>query len=305
MSKIDDVLYAAASQLGYDASEDPEPGSKFGRWMAELFSEDWLAGPSLDVWWCCMFVSWCLDQAGVDCAGFPSYNTNIVVKYAGDAILDNMYDAQPGDVVIFDWDGNGYTDHVGLIEANNGDWIQCIEGNVSNSVQRVARDWSCVAYIIRPTYEDAQHEPSKSDPDIRFMQLMLNTQLAHRGCPEDRLVATTGVYDWRTEVPLIKMMQEWLLCRYDSTLVCDGDWTPTISKLLNKYPAQCGCSNVFAWITKAALIGHGYKGAHLDLQYWNYSQALSDTVVEFQRAHDLPVTGCVDSDTLFALTHIG
>ena len=47
MSKIDDVLYVAASQLGYCADDDPEPGSKFGRWMAELLDEDWLAGPSL------------------------------------------------------------------------------------------------------------------------------------------------------------------------------------------------------------------------------------------------------------------
>ena len=305
MSKIDDVLYAASSQLGYCADDDPEPGSKFGRWMAELLNEDWLAGPSLDIWWCCIFVSWCLDQAGVECSGFPSYNTNIVIRNAGNAILDNIYDAQPGDVIIFDWNGDGYTDHVGIVEANNGSWLQTIEGNISNSVQRVTRDWSHVAYIVRPYYEDAQYEPSKCDPDIRFMQLLLNTQLAQRGCPEDQLVEATGIYDWHTTVPLIKMAQEWFLCQRDNTLSCDGNWTTQMAKLLNKYPVQTGCANVLAWITKAALIGCGYKGAHLDLQNWNYTTTLSENIVEYQRTHGIPATGCVDSDTLFALTHVG
>ena len=303
MSKIDDVLYVASSQLGYCADDDPEPGSKFGRWMAELLDEDWLAGPSSEIWWCCIFVSWCLNQAGVECPGFPSYNTNIVIRHAGDAILDNIYDAQPGDVIIFDWDGNGVTDHVGIVEANHGSWLQTIEGNVSNSVMRVTRDWSCVSYIVRPHYEDAQYEPSKCDPDIRFMQLMLNTQLKNRGCPDDQLVEATGIYDWHTTVPLIKMAQEWLLCRYDNSIVCNGDWSMLMVRLLNKYPAQNSCANVLAWVTKAALIGCGYKGAHLDLQNWNYSVALSDAVIEYQHLHGIPATGCVDSDTLFALTH--
>lgn len=299
MSKVNDLLYVAASQLGYCADDDPEPGSKYGRWMAELLDEDWLAGPSRDVWWCCIFVSWCLDQADVECNGFPSYNTNIVLRNAGDARLDDIHDAQPGDVIIFDWNHDGYTDHVGIVEANFGDWIQTIEGNVSNSVQRVARDWDYVAAIVRPNFE-AQPE---CDPDIRFMQLLLNAQLQQRGCPEEMLINANGVYNKRTADMIIRIMQEFYLCTYSPDISCDTQWDPEFYHAIDKRPVCSGARNASVWATKAALIGKGYKGEPLNLEKWNFSAGLTDIVVDFQKDHGLPPTGCVESDTFFFMTH--
>ena len=79
MATANDVLDIARGEIGYKALEDPEPGSKYGRWMAEVTGEDWLAGPSTSIWWCCMYASWVLDRAGQECRGFPSYNTDIVL----------------------------------------------------------------------------------------------------------------------------------------------------------------------------------------------------------------------------------
>ena len=53
MATASEILDIARREIGYYALDDPEPGSKYGRWMAKLLGEDWLAGPSTSVWWCC------------------------------------------------------------------------------------------------------------------------------------------------------------------------------------------------------------------------------------------------------------
>ena len=39
MASSEDILKIAAGEIGYYAPDDPEPGSKYGRWMAELTGE--------------------------------------------------------------------------------------------------------------------------------------------------------------------------------------------------------------------------------------------------------------------------
>lgn len=173
MASADDVLSIAWGEVGYYAPDDPEPGSKYGRWMAEKTGESWLAGPSTSVWWCMIFVSWCFDQAGITCDFLPSYNTDNTISRARacGALLDNVRDAQRGDIVIFNWDWDGATDHVGIVEYNNGSNLQTIEGNTSgdaygsqsagNGVWPRTRGWESVAAIIRPPYDSTGSIPSE------------------------------------------------------------------------------------------------------------------------------------------------
>ena len=110
MATAEDVLNIARGELGYYAPDDPEPGSKYGRWMADITGEEWLRGPSR----CCCFSSWCLAKAVVEVPGFPSYNTDLVLSANPPRVP--LSQALPGDIVIWDWDGNGTTDHIGIIE---------------------------------------------------------------------------------------------------------------------------------------------------------------------------------------------
>lgn len=162
-----DVLRVAAGEIGYYAPSDPEPGSKYGRWLASKWNQSWLAGPSTSIWWCMLFVSWCFEQAGASFGSLPSYNTDVTVSNVragkGGSLLSNVRAAQAGDIVIFDWNKNtAATDHVGIVEKNCGSYIQTIEGNTSgsdwgsqsagNGVHRRTRSWDCVRYVIRPPY---------------------------------------------------------------------------------------------------------------------------------------------------------
>ena len=176
MSVAYDVLARAAARIGYYAPDDPNPGSEAGRYWAARTGQQWLAGPSDSVWWCMLFVSMCLDECGqIDAIGGFSFNTDYTVnkvRQHPDAYFVSVYDAAPGDVVIFNWDGGG-TDHVGFVERNlGGGVLQTIEGNTSsgsygsqsagNGVWRRVRSES-IAYVIRPAYSDSS-APTPSGP---------------------------------------------------------------------------------------------------------------------------------------------
>ena len=154
---VDDVMRVAYGELGYYAPDDPERGSKYGRWMAEVTGEDWMAGPSVEIWWCCMFVSWVLDHAGVRCAGFPSQNTDVALNNGARAHLVDKSQIQRGDVLIFDWNwSTDATDHIGFATGSPYDGVvDTIEGNVGNAVKEKTRDLSTIRYVVRPDYDAA------------------------------------------------------------------------------------------------------------------------------------------------------
>lgn len=49
---------------------------------------------------------------------------------------DRGYEPQPGDIVFFDWGGDGGADHVGIVESCDGSTVHTIEGNTSDSCAR-------------------------------------------------------------------------------------------------------------------------------------------------------------------------
>lgn len=160
------ALAWAASQIGYTRWDDPEEGSLYGRWYAKKHGTYY---GTTGVPFCAMFASWCLtddDGASVIPGGdfaYVPYGINAAAR-AGQ-LVSPMTQAAPGDLVCFDWDGDGLADHVGLVEANYGGWIQTIEGNTSSGaagsqsngggVWRRTRDWDSVCAVIRPSYGDA------------------------------------------------------------------------------------------------------------------------------------------------------
>ena len=159
MSTVEGLLNVARNEIGYYAPSDPEIGSKYARWYVNSVSppDTWLLGPSTQIWWCCMFASWCLAMSGTPCAGFPSYNTDLALKSAHVVPYAQI---RPGDFVIFDWNRDGATDHIGIAEKVGDYQLITIEGNYNNSVARVDRTNSTnyIAAVVRPNYdEDEPH----------------------------------------------------------------------------------------------------------------------------------------------------
>lgn len=86
--------------------------------------------------WCSEFVSWCANECGFVEAGIiPKYS------YSGAGIRwfkehgqwqPGGYVPNPGDVIFFDWDRDGNSDHTGIVEYSDGATVYTVEGNVGD-----------------------------------------------------------------------------------------------------------------------------------------------------------------------------
>lgn len=193
MSAAKDVLYCARQWIGYSRWDDPEPGTVFGRWYAELVGDSYFGESGVP--YCAMFVSYCLNWAGIEAAGLPGSYVPWILSANSDAgrLVANE-DAQPGDLVMFDWQGDGVADHIGIVEENHPDegWMQTIEGNTSpgsggsqsngGGVYRRARNYSSIIGVARPYYETQEEE----DDMLTEHQDMLLTTIYEQ---------VTGTYD--------------------------------------------------------------------------------------------------------------
>lgn len=153
MPSVSQVLAKAAGEIGYSRWTDPQRGTKYGRWYASKVGDSYYGESGVP--YCAMFVSWVLSQCGYDFT--YAYCPYILRDNSSRAV--GKAQAQPGDVVLFDWGGDGVPDHVGFVEANRGGYLQTIEGNTSpgsggsqsngGGVYRRTRSLSTVRAVIR------------------------------------------------------------------------------------------------------------------------------------------------------------
>ena len=78
--------------------------------------------------WCADFVSWVVSKAGgsMNDPYCPSVKNNLIAS----GNWKGKTNPQPGDLVLFDWDGDRVADHIGIVKSVNRDGsVQTIEGN--------------------------------------------------------------------------------------------------------------------------------------------------------------------------------
>lgn len=180
MGTISDVLYCARDWIGYSRWTDPEEGTVFGRWFAEKTGEPYFGMSGVP--YCAMFASYCLDWAGVPCAGMPSAYCPDIVNAGEDAgATVSREDAEAGDLVLFDWGFDGLADHIGIVEENHPDegYMTTIEGNTSSGsagsqsnggvVARRQRGYGSICCVVRPDYNEKQEEDMLTEHQDRLL----------------------------------------------------------------------------------------------------------------------------------------
>lgn len=153
MPTATDILRIAAGEVGYSRWDDPEAGTKYGRDYATRHGAYF--GTS-GVPFCDMFCTWVLRRGGA--TDFDSaYVPGRIAAARSKGWTVAVTSAQPGDMVCFDWDGDGVADHIGFVELNLGAaGLQTIEGNTNNgAVARRTRSWGTVCAMIRYPYSGA------------------------------------------------------------------------------------------------------------------------------------------------------
>ena len=174
MSLQGHIIQTAQSQLGVveTGGADGHSGNivPYWDWWAKCTGQH-AQGAS----WCACFVSWVFAQNNASNL-IPAKNAHGFIycpdlenyaKAHGLVIADHTK-AQPADIVLFDWTGQGLADHVGIVLKNllPSNYLQTIEGNTSaeNTVgsqqngggvyQRNRHIDPTIRLIVRPNYPE-------------------------------------------------------------------------------------------------------------------------------------------------------
>lgn len=118
------IVSVAMGQLGNSG------GQKFWSWY----------GFDSRVEWCACFVSWCADKSGLIASGnVPKFSlcSDGVSWFQG----KNKWQSggttpTAGMIIFFDWNHDGTSDHVGIVEKCEGGRVYTVEGNSSDQVRQ-------------------------------------------------------------------------------------------------------------------------------------------------------------------------
>ncbi|WP_455758300.1 CHAP domain-containing protein [Ruminococcus champanellensis] len=108
--------------------------------------------------WCACFVSWCANECGY-------IKNGIIPKFAGciqgsdwfkerGLWQDGSFTPSAGQIIFFDWEGDGLTDHVGFVERVENGMVYTVEGNSGDECRQnsypigssVIYGYGCPAY---------------------------------------------------------------------------------------------------------------------------------------------------------------
>ncbi len=128
---VSKVIEIAEAEIGYKGTSSY---SKYGEWYGYQGA------------WCTTFALWCFNKAGDD-LGVKLYgkivpnggNCNSMISWYKNKgryhTRESGYTPQNGDLVFFDWSGNGSSQHVGIVTGVSGSTVYTIEGNCSAKVK--------------------------------------------------------------------------------------------------------------------------------------------------------------------------
>ena len=119
------VNKAVQTEIGKD-------GTKYKEWFRDTYQKPTAKLPS---GWCDRFSSWLWGQAGLKMSkGGDENQRQDFIKYNSYHTYGSGYSPVTGDMVFFDWDNGGKSDHVGVIHVTGSGEIYVIHGNFSKKV---------------------------------------------------------------------------------------------------------------------------------------------------------------------------
>ncbi|MBO4305824.1 MAG: CHAP domain-containing protein, partial [Clostridia bacterium] len=160
--------------------------------------------------WCADFVGDCAILAHQSAAvplygGVPGLRTRLI--NAGGTYV-SVATAQPGDLCIIDWNGNGNNNHIEIVYSANGSSISTIGGNTGNgtiSTRTVKKhnplSNSVITCIIRPNYSYNPISIPAAPQNIRLdKSLYSTTEYIHLAWDASAGATDYYVYLWNDDI---------------------------------------------------------------------------------------------------------
>lgn len=173
MAMVEKLLEAARKELGTKESPANSNNVKYNTW----YYGQAVSGKAYP--WCMAFIMWLFNQAGaMSLLPIRTASCSILMSYAKNAKLWVTGPYKAGDLVLYDWEGDGVADHVGIVESVTASGVVAIEGNTSPDEKgsqsnggMVCRKTRALKYIkgaVRPKYEedDDMNIDAMTDADV-------------------------------------------------------------------------------------------------------------------------------------------
>jgi hypothetical protein len=205
------IIDTAASQNGTKESPPNTNKTKYGEWYG-------MNG----VHWCAIFVSWVYDQAGHPLGQIDSPKGYHYCPSAYNFWKRNnriTKDPQPGDIVLYDWEGDGLSNHTGIFVAwvKPGETFKAWEGNTS-----LTNDSDGGQVMMRTR-------------SVKLVQAFVNP-----GIFGDAIQPTIGVLKRGDKGAGVAAIQKQLFdLKYEGVTV-DGDFGATTEKLIKQFQQEHG-----------------------------------------------------------------
>ena len=115
--------------------------------------------------WCAVFVWWLFRECGMSELYYGGKKTAYVPALISWARREGLVvnTPRPGDLICFDFNGNGTADHIGLCESFDGSQVTTIDGNTGvgneangGAVMRRRRQKRYIVAVIRPKYKEVE-----------------------------------------------------------------------------------------------------------------------------------------------------
>ncbi len=302
------VIETALKEVGTTENPPNSNKTKYGAWYG-------ING----VAWCAEFVSWVFNEAGIplgkvdDEKGYRYCPSAYNFWKAHDQITLNP---EPGDIVLFDWTGDGKADHTGIFYKDNGDkkTFTAIEGNTaigndSNGgtvMIRKNRQYAAVKAFVHPAIYDKE---TLLLPPISGLKKgdkgSTVTELQQKLKKLNYVLSIDGEFGMETE-KAVKAFQK------ENKFTADGIVTPqlmgSIDALLLPKPAPD------KFITNGAYLKKGDKGINVIILQkalikngaklkddGEFGDETKKAVIAFQKKNNLKADGIAGPITLGAL----
>ena len=192
--RAEDILKIARAEIGVTESPAGSNKCKYNPWY---YGRE-VSGGAYP--WCMVFVQWVFDQAGKRLYPLTA-SCGVFVREHKNTKAYITKDWQPGDIVFFDFGGDGVIDHVGIVERWDGSELVTIEGNTSaasqdngGAVMRRTDHGKYAVCTVRPAYDGAA-EPEKEDGKMTGEEIYRALTEYLAGLPESKWSKDEGSFE--------------------------------------------------------------------------------------------------------------
>lgn len=224
MSLVNSILNSAKSYVG------TQEGSAAHQDIIDLYNRgrysDAYCMTMNDPWCCAFVVAMFVENGAADIIpGYAYCDGMIQVFKQWGRWKPRDSTVNKGDIIFYDWNGDGSSDHVGIVDQNQFGTLKVIEGNKSDSVsyRSISKNDSAIMGYGVPNYDGSDGGTFQSTKPTEH---------------DDAYIKTLPLLQEGSKNVYVKILQVFLNYYAKENLDIDGDFGPATKKAVIAYQTK-------------------------------------------------------------------